>query len=155
MTDAPRFLVLDADTANQEDLYSVVNSHLLSQEAVHETFLEAVSAHELKYPTGLDFGHCQVAIPHIDPEHIITPGVLVCRNAQPTPFHAMDDPERTLDVRLTIWPLVTDPQNQTGMLGAVIALLQEETSYQRLLTESPEKLEELLAGVLAAIGSED
>lgn len=155
MADTARFLVIDTDTSSQEELYTIVNAHLVDQKAVRSSFLEAVSARERKYPTGLDFGHCQVAIPHIDPEHVITAGLLICRNASATPFHAMDDPERELQVRLTIWPLVTDPQNQTGMLGAVISLLQDESSYQRLLNDPPEELQALLSGVLAAISSED
>lgn len=155
MPEAPHFIVVDADTDSQAALYQSVNAQLLAEGAVRETFLDAVSAREKTYPTGLDFGHCQVAIPHIDPEHVITPGLLICRNAQTTPFCAMDDPERELAVQLTIWPLVTDPQNQTGMLGSVISLLQDEESYQRLLTGSPEELQEALAGVLTAISGQE
>ncbi|WP_027586570.1 MULTISPECIES: PTS sugar transporter subunit IIA [Acidipropionibacterium] len=154
MSEAPKFIVVDADTDSREALYQSVNARLLAEGAVRDTFLDAVSAREEKYPTGLDFGHCQVAIPHIDPEHVITPGVLVCRNAQTTPFCAMDDPERELAVRLSIWPLVTDPQNQTDMLGSVISLLQDEQSYQQLLTGTPEELQEALTGVLDAISSQ-
>jgi len=69
-----------------------------------------------------------IAIPHIDPEHVISPGLLVCRNSASTTFHAMDDPERNLDVQLSIWPLVTDPGNQIDMLEAVITLIQDESS---------------------------
>ena len=45
----------------------------------------------------------------------------------------MDGPERGLDVQLSIWPLVTDPSNQVDMLGAVITLIQDESSYPVLL----------------------
>ncbi|AZZ40089.1 PTS fructose transporter subunit IIA [Acidipropionibacterium jensenii] len=155
MSEAPRFIVVDADTDSQSELYATVNSRLLEEEAVRDSFLDAVSAREKKYPTGLDFGHCQVAIPHIDPDHVITPGVLVCRNAQQTPFRAMDDPDRELSVRLSIWPLVTDPHNQMDMLGAVISLLQEDSSCQRLLTADPTELPEILADVMKAVGQQE
>jgi PTS system galactitol-specific IIA component len=155
MSEAPHFIVVDADTDSQTELYDAVNARLLAEGAVRGTFLSAIRAREKTYPTGLDFGHCQVAIPHIDPEHVILPGLLVCRNAQATPFHAMDDPERELAVRLSIWPLVTDPENQTDMLGSVISLLQDESSYRHLLTGSPEDLEKTLGGVLTVIGTQN
>lgn len=153
MSEAPHFYVVDADTDSQAELYRTVNTRLTAEGAVRDTFLDALSAREKKYPTGLDFGHCQVAIPHIDPEHVITPGLLVCRNARSTPFRAMDDPERVLDVRLSIWPLVTDPQNQTDMLGAVISLLQDESSYQQLLNSPFGELQSILSHVLSTISS--
>ena len=128
----PRLIVADVTATTQDDLYTQVNERLIADNMVKSTFLDAVSAREEKFPTGLDFGYVSIAIPHIDPDHVISPGVLVCRNSASTIFHAMDDPERSLDVQLSIWPLVTDPDNQVGMLGAVIALIQDAVSYTHL-----------------------
>ncbi|AXE39649.1 PTS sugar transporter subunit IIA [Acidipropionibacterium virtanenii] len=154
-TEAPRLLVIDVDCPSTGELFDAVNARLLAEGAVRRSFLAAVSTREERYPTGLDFSHSRVAIPHIDPEHVIRPGLLVCRNARSTVFRAMDDPEHHLDVRLSIWPLVTDPQNQTGMLAAVISTLQDAASADRLLTWTPEDLEAYLTGVLAAISAPD
>ena len=63
----------------------------------------------------------------------------------------MDDPERSLDVQLSIWPLVTDPDNQVGMLGAVIALIQDESSYHILLHGEGAQVADKLSHVLATI----
>lgn len=147
----PRLIVADVTAASQNDLYTQVNDRLTAGNMVKSSFLEAVSARENKFPTGLDFGYVSIAIPHIDPEHVISPGVLVCRNSETTTFHAMDDPERSLDVQLSIWPLVTDPANQVGMLGAVIALIQDESSYQVLLHGNHEEVANKLSDVLATV----
>lgn len=79
------------------------------------------------------------------------PGILLCRNASQTIFHAMDDPERELQVALSIWPLVTDPSNQIGMLTAVIELVQSHDGYQALLHGSGAELRDRLGPVLTAI----
>ena len=47
----------------------------------------------------------------------------MCRNDRAVGFQAMDDPARTLDVRLTVWPLVTDAENQVGLLATMLGLL--------------------------------
>lgn len=155
MSEAPRLLVADVDVGSTEELFDAVNARLTAEHTVRDTFLAAARAREKQYPTGLDFGHSQVAIPHTDPEFIIEPGLLVCRNAQATVFHAMDDPERSLDVRLSIWPLVTDPHRQTAMLAAVISILQDVGSTSRLLTADHKDLAGFVAGVLETIGTRD
>ncbi|MDO1792161.1 hypothetical protein Q2333_24615, partial [Escherichia coli] len=66
-------------------------------------------------------------------------------------FHAMDDPERNLDVQLSIWPLVTDPGNQIDMLGAVITLIQDESSYRILLHGNHAEVANTLPDVLATV----
>mgnify|MGYP001508216105 FL=1 len=63
----------------------------------------------------------------------------------------MDDPERNLDVQLSIWPLVTDPGNQIDMLGAVIALIQDESSYRILLHGNHAEVANTLPDVLATV----
>lgn len=151
----PQLFTLDVDVDNQDDLYEEVYAFLRDAGMVRETFLEAVRGREEKYPTGLDFGYVAIAIPHIDSEHVKLPGVLICRNSKSTEFRAMDDPEHVLDVCLSIWPLVTDPENQVGMLGAVIELVQDESSYRQLLKGSAGELAETLSGVLEAVGDGD
>ncbi|EGG27917.1 phosphoenolpyruvate-dependent sugar phosphotransferase system, EIIA 2 [Cutibacterium modestum 30N] len=130
---ASRLIVANVTATNQNDLFAQVNDCLTADNMVEPTFLSAVTAREMRFPTGLDFGYVSIAIPHVDPEHVISPGVLVCRNSTSTTFRAMDGPERGLDVQLSIWPLVTDPSNQVDMLGAVITLIQDESSYPVLL----------------------
>ncbi|MSS45053.1 PTS sugar transporter subunit IIA [Cutibacterium sp. WCA-380-WT-3A] len=147
----PRLIVADVTATSQQDLYAQVNNRLTTDNMVRPTFLAAVSAREKEFPTGLDFGYVSIAIPHIDPEHVISPGILVCRNSTATTFHAMDDPERELDVQLSIWPLVTDPKNQVDMLGAVIELVQDKSSYHILLHGNQKEVADKLSGVLATV----
>ncbi|WCC80275.1 PTS sugar transporter subunit IIA [Cutibacterium equinum] len=145
---APRLIVADVTATTRDDLFTQVNDRLLSDAMVKPSFLAAARAREETFPTGLDFSYVSIAIPHVDPEHVISPAVLVCRNSETTVFHAMDDPERSLDVRLSIWPLVTDPANQVEMLSAVISLVQDESSYQALLHGAPEEVAHRVSDVL-------
>ena len=92
----PRLIVLDVDTDSSEELFRLVNHRLTRDALIGETFLTAVSRREETYPTGLDFGHACVAIPHIDPDHVRCPGILLCRNASQTIFHAVSYTHLTL-----------------------------------------------------------
>ncbi|MDO4412844.1 PTS sugar transporter subunit IIA [Cutibacterium sp.] len=147
----PRLLVIDLDATTSHELFATVSSRLVDEGLAKPSFLTAAEGREATYPTGLDFGHTQVAIPHVDPDHVIAPGLVVCRNKRTTVFHAMDDPERKLDVRLSIWPLVTDPHNQVGMLGAVIDLLQDPPSCRLLITADDADVHRAVRAVMNAI----
>ena len=61
----PRLIVADVTATSQNDLYAQVNDRLTADNMVKSTFLNAVSAREKKFPTGLDFGYVSIAIPHI------------------------------------------------------------------------------------------
>lgn len=151
----PRLIVVDVTEDDRANLFSRVNDVLVQEAMVGPNFLSAVSAREDTYPTGLDFGYVCIAIPHIDVEHVRAPGVLVCRNSHTTHFRAMDDPERSLDVQVSIWPLVTDPHNQVGMLSALIGLVQDRESYKVLRDGSQQELAERLSTVLTAVADDD
>ena len=68
----PRLIVADVTATTQDGLYAQVNNRLTADNMVKPSFLEAVSAREKKFPTGLDFGYVSIAIPHIDPEHVLS-----------------------------------------------------------------------------------
>ena len=57
----PRLIVADVTATSQNDLYAQVNDRLTADNMVKSTFLNAVSAREKKFPTGLDFGYVPVA----------------------------------------------------------------------------------------------
>lgn len=140
--------VISSDAASQGALFAEVNTLLLDAGVVRPTFLDALSAREQQFPTGLDFGSFQVAIPHIDPEHVVEPGLLVARLAHPVAFRAMDNRDRELRVKLTLWPLVVDPKKHMKLLAAMLKLLQKPGAYDDLLSGSDERVHELLAKVV-------
>ena len=150
MPDQPVLTVIDAHESSRESLMAHVAGELRAKALVGESFLPALLDRETTFPTGVDFGRFRIAIPHIDPEHVRTPGLVVCRNDRAVGFQAMDDPARTLEVRLTVWPLVTDAENQVGLLATMLGLLQQDGTYQTLLTASPEEVAEVIAAALAA-----
>jgi len=141
-------LVMSSSARSREALFSEVNQVLVEDGFVHPTFLEALTKREDEFPTGVDFGQFAIAIPHIDPEHVIQPGALVCRSDGPVAFGAMDNPERQLACRLTIWPLVTDPQAQVPLLSSVLRALQKKGVYEQLVALPAEQVQTLMESAL-------
>ena len=124
----PRLIIANLGVETSHELFAAISSRLADEGLVKASFLSAAEAREATYPTGLDFGHIQVAIPHVD---------------------------RALDARLSIWPLVTAPHNQVRMLGAVIDLLQEPSYCQLLLDGDEADVRSALQKVLDSIEPAD
>ena len=63
----PRLIVADVTATTQDDLYTQVNERLIADNMVKSTFLDAVSAREEKFPTGLDFGYVSICLLYTSP----------------------------------------------------------------------------------------
>lgn len=148
-----KLVVLDLDAVTQTELFTAVAMALGGQGMVRTTFGDALQARERAYPTGLDFGDFRIALPHVDPEHVSTPGLVVCRNSNPIAFMAMEDHSLPLPVRLSLWPIVTDPQRQVGLLAELLRLLGTQGVYAQLLDGTHDDVQRVVADVLDATDS--
>lgn len=146
----PALVVLDLDATSQADQFAAVAAALGERGMVRESFVDALQARERAYPTGLNFGDFQIALPHVDPEHVNVPGLVVCRNSSPIDFMAMDNHTLALPVRLSLWPIVTDPQRQVGLLGELLQLLGTSGVYGQLLDGNHDDVRLVVADVLRA-----
>jgi PTS system galactitol-specific IIA component len=100
---------------------------------VRPSFLEAAIKRERRSPTGLPFPGCGVALPHADPEHVVTPAIAIATLAQPISFRQMGTPGTKLDVRLVVMPALTVKEQAMGELARIMELLQDEPLRRALL----------------------
>ena len=120
---------------------------LLEAGLVRPTFAGAVLAREVSSPTGLPLPGRKVAIPHADPEHVITPAVAVAGLAEPVTFREMGDPDSALSVDLVALLALTDKESAQQELVRLIERFQDAALVDRLVaTPDAGALFALLAG---------
>lgn len=100
---------------------------LLKAGHVRPSFEQAAIVRERRSPTGLPFPGCGVALPHAEPEHVVTPAIAVATLAKAVPFRQMGSPATKLDVTLVVMPALTAKEQAAGDLSRLIGLLQDET----------------------------
>ena len=100
---------------------------------VRSTFAGAVLTREASSPTGLPLPGRKVAIPHADPEHVITPAVAVATLATPVTFAEMGNPDGALQVELVAVLALTDKESAQQELVRLIELFQQATFVDRLV----------------------
>ena len=91
---------------------------------VAPTFCEALLAREASSPTGLPLAGRKVAVPHADPEHVLTPAIAVCTLARPARFAEMGNPTSLLAVEAVFVLALTDKESAQAELVRLIERLQ-------------------------------
>lgn len=125
------------EVSDAEDVLRSLAGRLLDEGAVTVDFPEALRTREARYPTGLPTP-IATAIPHADPEHVITPGLALAALAAPVPFGEMGGDGGTVDVHLVAMPLLTDAAAHLSALQRLMALLRDEAAVADLLAADDE-----------------
>lgn len=141
------YAVWQSDARSTDDLFTQIVPQLVDADVAKATLTEALITREAAYPTGLDFGHVQVALPHADPEHVQRAGILLVRHSNPITFGAMGEPGVSVQAKASLWPIVVDAQEQVELLGKLIGLLQDEAQAEVLLSGDRQAALALLEGL--------
>jgi PTS system galactitol-specific IIA component len=91
---------------------------------VKDTFEAAAVARERRSPTGLPFEGGAVALPHAEPEHVVSPALAVATLVRPVKFREMGSPATQLDVALVVMPALSAKEQASAGLSRVIEMLQ-------------------------------
>lgn len=108
---------------------------LEKQGYVKDSFVPALLAREQEYPTALEVGKHNVAIPHTDAEHTLKGAVCVGILEKPVTWQRMDDSDESCDVDFVVMLALNDPHDHLDMLQKVIALVQDQDLVGRIVAE--------------------
>ncbi len=123
--------------ASAEAVVRALARELLAAGHVRPSFEAAAVARERRSPTGLPFEGGAVALPHAEPEHVISHALAVATLAAPVKFREMGAPASQLDVALVVMPALTAKEQAAAGLSRVIELLQD-ASLRAALAAAPD-----------------
>jgi PTS system galactitol-specific IIA component len=118
------FSCVGLDVSSAEEVIRALSRELCRAGAVKDTFAGAAVARERRSPTGLPFEGGAVALPHAEPEHVVSPALGVATLVRPVRFREMGSPGVALDVALVVMPAFTAKEQASAGLAGVIELLQ-------------------------------
>lgn len=119
------FMDLNLDVNDQVDFFSKVSDRLLVQNVVEDSFKEAITEREKKYPTGLQLENFTIAIPHTDVNHVKEAFVAVNRLKQPINFYQMGTDDLVVPVKEILVLGIKDPKKQVGLLAQLMELFSD------------------------------
>lgn len=106
---------------------------LLAGGWVKDSYPEAIHTREESFPTGLNAGGLNIALPHCDMEHVKRGALCVGVLKHPVSWCCMDDPSKTCDVSLVVMLALDEAHAHLEMLQKVIGLLQDQEMVGRIV----------------------
>ena len=140
----PGAVCADLEAADAADVITALAGRLVALGKVRPTYAAAVIARERTMPTGLPLGPINVAVPHTDVEHVLSPALAVAVLRRPVTFGSMDDADERIPVRIVFAMALTDKDAQIDMLQNIAGLIQNEAALGSLAAARTP------AGVMAA-----
>lgn len=140
--DIEHVIIFNDANISQEDVIRALGERLIQTGCIEEQYVSEVLEREKHYPTGLEIGEVNAAIPHAVPDFVKQPSIAVGIVKQGVAFRNMADPSQSLDVHVVFLLAMTNPESQLKMLEQTMALIQDKQQLLRLA--SCEQAEEVI-----------
>lgn len=138
-------VLMDVMAATKEDVLKQIYTCLHEHGKVKPSFYDAVIERENTYPTGLELGGMNVAIPHVVPEHVLDSALAVAVMKNPVPFGRMDEPDKSLDVKVVFSIALAQEGKQLETLQTLMKLFEsKETMDAVVKAKSPAEIIDIL-----------
>ena len=116
------------------DVLKQMCDHLCKKGIVKDTYCQAILEREKNFPTGLNTGGINIAIPHADVCHVNTACLCVAVLNPPVDFRAMDEPDDAVPISLVIMLVMTEPHGHLEMIQRVVGLIQNQEEVKNIIT---------------------
>ena len=139
------WILFDLSAKTDRDVLEQMCAFACRKGMAKDTFPKAVLAREEHYPTGISMPYIGIAIPHADARHVIKPGIVVAKLAQPVSFQGMGMEEMKVNVSYVFLLLMNHDNHQVFLLQNMMNLcMDEEISRQLLAARKEEEIYDLI-----------
>lgn len=125
-------ILVNVEAENYEEAIRKVGKRLFDNGYVKDTYIDAVVAREVDFPTGLHLEGIDIAMPHTAGIHVNTPAVCVAKLAKPVEFSHMGDPETKVQATLLFMMAIKNPDEQIETLQAVMGIFTNQEAIEEL-----------------------
>ncbi len=152
---SPDLVFFDLEAADRQEFFEKLAERLAERDLIQDSWLEAICEREKNYATGLSFPSVQVAIPHVDPEHIKRPYIAVIKPKTPIVFEAMagmgDDVPAQLIVNLGVMRDV----GQVAVLQKLMNIFMNEGYAAQIMAASdPQQVVDAFTSLFSEVSAE-
>lgn len=139
-------ILLNVEAGTKEEVLRVMGNNLISLGLVKDSFVPAVTAREMEYPTGLPTAGVAVAIPHTDVEHVLRKTISIATLKKPVTFGVMGgDSSESVEVKVVFMLAMEEAHSQLSLLQQLMQLFQDEKKLMTIVNATKkEEVTELL-----------
>lgn len=139
-------IYLDLDFNSRFDFLEFIGTELFKKGYVKPSFTEGLIIREGKYPTGLPSAPFAVAIPHCEPQHVITNTISIIRFKNPIKFLEMGTLDREIFVKFA-FVLTLDGKQQVVILKDLMSLFMNSEFMEKMSIADVEEVKKLIGEI--------
>lgn len=142
----PELVFFDFEAKDRFEFFNKMSEILVEKGYVKDTWLDAILTREKNYPTGLQFEHIAVALPHVDPENLVKPYIAVIKPKEPIVFEGMAGIGGDVPAELIVnLGLLAHAEGQVAVLQALMGVFMDEASVADITAQTtPEGMVETM-----------
>lgn len=132
----PELVFFDFEANDRVDLFTKLGAVLAERGYVKDTWLDAILDRENNYPTGLACEAVQVALPHVDPQHLAKPYIAIVKPKSTVRFDGMAG-SGPVDAQLVInLGLLAHAEDQVGVLQAFLGIFIDAEATKEIMAQT-------------------
>ncbi|BCV19510.1 PTS sugar transporter subunit IIA [Leptogranulimonas caecicola] len=152
---SPDLVFFDLEAADRQEFFEKLAERLAERDLIQDSWLEAICEREKNYATGLSFPSVQVAIPHVDPEHIKRPYIAVIKPKTPIVFEAMAGMGDDVPAQLIVNLGVMRDGGQVAVLQKLMNIFMNEGYAAQIMAASdPQQVVDAFTSLFSEVSAE-
>lgn len=138
------------DLKTDVEVESFLADELKKTGYVKEGYKSALLEREKEFPTGLPSSAPAVAIPHANADLVNKTTLAIATLKNNVEFKNMANIEESVNVKIVIMLVISEPHSQVEMLQKIVEIVQDEKLRRQITdTDSKEKLLEMINKAIA------
>ncbi|MBO8435323.1 MAG: PTS sugar transporter subunit IIA [Tyzzerella sp.] len=125
-------IIPELDASNSDEVFEKLGGRLIEQGYCKDTYINALKEREKNYPTGIDLGGINFAMPHTDSQHVNKTAIAIGVLKNPVHFYHMGTTDRDVTVNLIFMLAVENPNEHIGFIGGLLELFQDQDLLEKL-----------------------
>lgn len=119
-------VLLSCKAKSSAEVIKMLGRKMKERGFVKETYVAAVLKREVQFPTGLEIGVNNVAIPHTEAKHVNNSCIGVAILKTPITFKRMDNPDKQIQVKIVFLIALKDGHDHMNILKNIMIMCRNE-----------------------------
>lgn len=132
----PELVFFDFEATDRFDFFKKMEASLKEMGYIKDSWYGAIVEREKNFATGLQFETIAVALPHVDPEHLIKPYIAVIKPKKPIVFGGMAGIGGEIPTELIVnLGLTEHAEGQVAVLQALMGVFLEADAVKDIMAQ--------------------
>ena len=112
-------------------MFNEIGKVLIEKEMVKPVYIEEILKREENFPTGLDLGYMQVAMPHVEAKYVNDNAVFIVTTKKGVEFENAED-DGMVNSKIIFGLIVKDSDKHLDFLMKLTELFQKEEALKKI-----------------------